>query len=468
VIVAGAQSTASTPFLLLGAVFGDPELDQLFSESALVESWLEVERELAIVQAELGIIPHDAAAEITRQAVVERVDFDRLRASTFRVGYPILPLIEQIAAGSPAFVADYLHWGTTTQDVMDTGLVLQIRRALNRVEELTIALGCGLEALSRRHIATVMPARTHAQQAVPTTLGVKLAVWLDELGRHLARLDAARTRALVVQLFGAAGTAAALGPHSREVRHRLAERLEIGAVDIPWHTARDNLAEVGFVLASIAATCGKIAREIIELSRTEVGEVRERAGAGHGSSSTMPQKVNPILSETVVAMSALARDRLAGTLAAMQGTHERSAGEWQIEWDAIPSLFSLAGGCLKNLVLVFETLEVFPERMRSNFERDGGMVMAEAVMMALAPRAGRLRAHELVTVACHRAREEDRALADVLADTLDPELRAALPPLEELLAPETYLGEAATIVASARERWSKMRDQDVPGTPSES
>jgi 3-carboxy-cis,cis-muconate cycloisomerase len=175
----------------------------------------------------------------------------------------------------------------------------------------------------------------------------------------------------------------------------------------------------------------------------------------------MPQKVNPILSETVVALSALARDRLAGMLAAMQGTHERSAGEWQIEWDAVPTLFALAAGCLRNIALVFETLEVFPERMRSNLERDGGMVMAEAVMMALAPRTGRLPAHELVTLACRAAREEGRPLADVLADSLDAELRAALPPLEELLAPEAYLGESDAIVASARERWSSAQDGDL-------
>jgi 3-carboxy-cis,cis-muconate cycloisomerase len=443
------------PFLLLGAVFGDPELGELFSERALVESWLQVERMLAAVQAEFEIIPREAAALIEVEAVFEKVNLERLREGTRRVGYPIVPLIEQITAGSPAIVGDYLHWGATTQDIMDTGLVLQLSRGLKRIEELVIALGRCVAASAEAHRTTVMPARTHGQQAVPTTFGVKLAVWLDEFRRHLVRLDSARERVLVVQLFGAAGTAAALGPLSASVRRRLAERLEVGTVDVPWHTARDNLAELAFVLASIAATCGKVAREIIDLSRTEIAEVREQPSSDHGPSSTMPQKVNPVLSEAVLAMSALARDRMAGMLAAMQGTHERSAGEWQIEWDALPTLLGLTAGALKNILRVLETLQVFPVRMRANLEQDGGLVMSEAVMMALAPRMGRLRAHELVTAASRTARAEARPLADVLAETLNA-ASTGDGRLAARIDPEAYLGEASAIVAAALASWSDV------------
>ena len=452
--VLGQQTILATPFQPLGAVFGDEEMAAIFSELALVESWLAVERTLAAVQSDLGIIPRDAADAIEAAAAPERINLVHLREATRTVGYPILPLLEQVAADSPKLVADYVHWGATTQDIMDTGLALQLKRALTRIEVLAVDFGSRIAMLAEQHKITVLPARTHAQQAVPTTLGIKLAVWLDELRRHLDRLRAAEQRAVVVQLFGAAGTAAGLGPLSKDVRQRLAERLEIGAVEIPWHTARDNVAEVGFVLTAIAATCGKVAREIIELSRTEVGELRESMSAGHGASSTMPQKVNPVLSETVVAMSALARGQSAATFAAMQGTHERSAGEWQIEWDTVPALFALAAGCLKNISFVFETLEVFPAQMRSNLDREGGLLMSEAVMMALAPRIGRLHAHEVVTEACRVAREERRPLADVLEQTLDPALRTSLSPLTELVAPEAYIGEAESIVACACESWN--------------
>lgn len=450
---ARAQAYSASPFDLLGAVFGDRETDELFSEQALVETWLEVEVALAEVQAELGLIPAEAAAAIASAAVIDGIDLGELRNGTFTVGYPILPLIEQITADAPTLVADYLHWGATTQDVMDTALALQVQRGLHRIASLESALGDRVASLALEHRATVMAARTHAQQAVPTTFGAKAAIWLDELRRHLERLDVAGERAVVVQLFGAAGTSASLGNRSSEVRRALSERLRIGVVDIPWHTARDRLAEVGFTLAAVAAMCGKIAHEIIDLSRTEIGEAREQAAVHSGPSSTMPQKVNPVLSETVVAMSALARDRFSGMLTAMQAGHERSAGEWQIEWDALPSLHRLAAGCLKNTTIVLETLQIMPERMRANLELDGGMVMAEAVMMALAPRFGRLRSHARVSDACRYARDSAESLANALRDTLETEMLAALSPLDEVLAPESYLGDVDKIVDNACNRW---------------
>ena len=440
-------------------------MDELFSETAIIESWLRVERALACVQAELGIVPAEAAAAICQEATTGKVDVGRLWEETHTVGYPILPLIRQIASGAPDLVGNYFHWGATTQDIVDTGLALQLKTAIQRVDDLLVGLGDCVQRLADAHKGTVMPARTHAQQAVPTTFGAKLAVWLEELSRHRARLRAARKRSVVVQLFGAAGTAAALGAGSAEVRRALATRLELGAVDIPWHTARDGVAEVGFVLGAIASTCGKVAREVIDLSRTEIDEVREQPTALSGPSSTMPQKVNPVLSESVVAMSVLARERLPSLLAAMQGGHERSAGEWQIEWEALPSLFALAAACLKEVRVVLETLRVLPDHMRANLDRDGGMVMAEAVMMALAPKVGRLRAHHLVGDACRLARERQIRLHEALAETIHSETLAALASLDELTSPEAYLGEAAEIVDRATAGWRIARTSagDVEG-----
>jgi 3-carboxy-cis,cis-muconate cycloisomerase len=444
----------AAPFLPLVGVFGEDGLEAIFSEDALIETWLEVERALATVQAELGLIPDMAAETISREATGVKVDRALLRESVRKVGYPILPLLEQISAKSPPEVAAYIHWGATTQDIMDTGLSLQAGRALRRVEELVVSLGDALAALAERNRAVPMAGRTHAQLAVPITFGYKVAIWLDELARHLVRLRTVRPRVEVVQLFGAGGTAAALGPSSKEVRHRLARRLGLEITDVPWHTARDGIAELGFVLGVIASTCGKIGREVIDLSRSEIGEVREGNGHHRGASSTMPQKANPILSEVVTGMSILARQQLPALLAAMQAGHERSAGEWQIEWDALPTLFALTGGCLKNTLKLIGELRVFPDRMWGNLCADGGTIMAEAVMIALASAVGRSRAHDLVTDACRESAGKAVRLIDVLPATLGQDLLAALPPLEELFAPERYLGEADGIVSVALERWS--------------
>ena len=385
-------------FLPLVDVFGDDDTARLFSEESLVGAWLEVERALAATQAELGIIPAQAAAEIALAATPERIELASLRERTLVVGYPILPLLEQIGRASPE-AARYLHWGATTQDIMDTGLALIAGRVLDRIEALAQELGGELASTADAHRATVMPGRTHAQPAVPITFGAKLAVWLAELTRHVERLDAVRARAVVVQLFGAAGTAAALGPDSRAVRHGVAKRLGLGVVDVPWHTARDAVAELGFVLAAAAATCGKLAREVVELSRPEIGEVREEGGHLRGASSTMPQKANPIGSEAVVGLSILAAQHAGALLASMQGTHERAAGEWQAEWDALPLASAAAAGALAGAQRVVAGLSVFPERMRANLDADGGTIMAEAAMMALAGAAGRADAHRLVSEA---------------------------------------------------------------------
>ena len=289
---------------------------------------------------------------------------------------------------------------------------------------------------------------------MPITFGGKLAVWLAELTRHRERIRGARERAAVVQLFGAAGTAAALGPQSRAVRHGVAERLGLGAVDVPWHTARDGVAEVGFVLAATAGTCGKLAREVIELSRPEIGEVREEGGHLRGASSTMPQKENPVGSEAVVGLSILAAQHAGTLLAAMQGTHERAAGEWQAEWDALPLTCAAAAGALAGARSVVAGLGVFPERMRANLDEEGGSIMAEAAMMAVADVVGRADAHALVSEASSAARREGLSLQSALEQVLEPDILTAIAPLADLLEPASYLGETDEIVTNALAGWA--------------
>jgi 3-carboxy-cis,cis-muconate cycloisomerase len=432
-------------------VFGDEVIARVLSEEALVESWLEVERGLALAQGELGIIPAVAADAICREATLDKIDVEHLWRDTAVVGYPILPLIEQIHRNCSADVGHYIHWGATTQDIMDTAAAIQLSKALDRIENLLQRLGTEIARRAEQNTSTVMVGRTHTQHAVPITLGMKFAVWLSETARHLERLRTTRSRASTVQLFGAAGTAAALGQSSRETRRLLAEHFGLALTHVPWQSARDTTAEVAFTAAAISATCGKIAREVIELSRPEIGELQEPQAAGRGASSTMPQKQNPIGSEAIVAMSVLAIQHVPALLIAMQGTHERAAGEWQVEWDALPTVLALTGGSVLKTCEVIEGVQIFADRMLANVAREGEFVMAEKLMMALAPELGRSHAHEFVYDLCSRARVDGTSLREALDGS-----EVNLPELGELFAPESYLGEAAEIVTSAIETWERI------------
>jgi 3-carboxy-cis,cis-muconate cycloisomerase len=303
-----------------------------------------------------------------------------------------------------------------------------------------------------------MAARTHGQQAVPTTFGAKAATWLAELTRQLARIRQARPRVAVVQLFGAGGTSAAMGDQAAAIRHALARLLDLEATDVPWHAARDGVAEACGIAASLAGSCVRIAREVVDLARTEIGEVHETLSHGRGASSTMPQKANPILSESIVGMGSIALSLMPAALTAMQVRHERAAGEWQIEWDVVPTIMTTAAGCLALTREMLDGLDVDRARMRANLDLDGGLVMAEALMMGIAPVAGRARAHELVYDLCARARVEGRPLREVVATDLPDDLAARLPDAEALLDPAGYLGEAEAIAGAAVSAWARARE----------
>jgi len=437
--------------------FGDPEMAGIFSEAATVRAWCVVERELAVAQAALGLIPAEGAAAIRERIDTLDIPEGALDEGFRHVGYPIVRLLDLVGRDAPPEVGAWLHWGATTQDIMDTGQALQLRDALTRLEALLTDLGDRLSTLATTHRDTVMAGRTHGQQAVPTTFGAKVAVWLAEATRQLGRLREARTRACAIELFGAGGTSAAMGPDAAAVRHAVASSLGLAPVDVPWHVARDGIAEACFVAASITGTCVRIAREVADLARTEIGEVREPLTHGRGASSTMPQKANPILSEVVIGMGTIAASQLPAALSAMQGRHERAAGEWQVEWDVVPTLCCLAAGSLIAITTVVEGLGVDEDRMRRNLAQDGGLIMAEALMMALAPATGRAEAHHLVYDLSARARLEDRSLRDVVEADLPPELAARLPAVDAMLDPTRYVGEAGAIVDAAVAGWRQGR-----------
>ena len=441
-------------FEMLVGLYGDDRMATILSEQELIGSWLRVEAALATAQGEAGVIGRDTAAAIARACVPGNIDPARLWRETRNVGYPILPLVRQLDEALPAEHRGRVHYGATTQDIMDSAIALQLDAASARLDELLGGFGDAVAALASAHVDTVTAARTHALQAVPTTFGAKMAGYLGELARDRARLADARDALATVSLFGAGGTSAAYGDQAVQVRRRVAELLGLHATDVPWHVARDRVAGFGGVCALLAATCARFAREVVDLSRTEIAEVSEAAGHLRGASSTMPQKANPIESEAVIGMAVTAGALSSALYRIMEAGHERAAGEWQAEWQVLPQLADLAAGALATARSVTEGLQVFPARMRHNLDADSGLVMAEAYMIRLAGRLGREHAHDLVYDAARRCRETGEGLRAVLRDMLPPGTAAAV----EELAPENYVGSPRVTVEAALSQWRARED----------
>jgi 3-carboxy-cis,cis-muconate cycloisomerase len=426
-------------------LFGTAEMREIFSDQSLVQGWLDVEVALARAQAAVGVIPAPAADEIARQARAEHIDLEALKEQTQVVGYPILPLVRMLASRCSG-AGEYVHWGATTQDIMDTATVLQLRRA-HRI--LTRDLRRLVEAaahLAARYRDTPMAGRTHGQQALPITFGFKAAVWVAEVARHQERLQAIASRLFVGQLAGAAGTLAALGADGLVVQERMMAHLGLAVPPIAWHVARDAFAEFVALLALICGTAAKIGQEIALLQTTEVAEVEEVYVEGKGGSSTMPQKRNPITCEALMAIGTIVGQDAALMFAAMRPDHERATGPWHVEWEVIPETCLLAGGALHHTAVLLRDLIVRPDRMLRNLQLTEGLIVSEAVMMALAPAVGRQRAHAIVYHAAMRAVESGLPLESILQQ--DPEVTAHLSArqLRAALDPLTYTGLAAEFV----------------------
>jgi 3-carboxy-cis,cis-muconate cycloisomerase len=416
---------------LLDPLFRWPAVDALLDDRARVQAMLDFEAALARVQARAGVIPAPAAEAIAAKCRCALYDLDDLARATAAAGNPALPLVERLAAlvaGDDPGASTYVHWGATSQDAIDTGLVLQIRRALDAVQGELRRLADGLASLSDRHRADVMAGRTLLQHAVPITFGLKAAGWLDAVTRHRARLREVRARALALQLGGAAGSLSVLGDAGPRVAEALAGELGLDLPAVAWHAHRDRTAEVASWIGLCTGTLGKIARDLVLLAQTEVDEVREPAGEGRGGSSTMPQKRNPVAATVAVAAAARVPGLVATLLSAMVQENERAAGGWHAEWETLPELASVFAGALHHLTDAVVGLDVDGGRMRANLDRSGGLVFAEAVRMALAPRVGRAEAARRTAAACARARAEGRPLREVLAT--DPDVAPHLPAAE--------------------------------------
>ncbi|WP_342652630.1 3-carboxy-cis,cis-muconate cycloisomerase [Pseudomonas sp. F3-2] len=437
---------------LFDRYFTQARMRDIFSDQGRVQGMLDFEAALARAQAGLGVIPSDAVADIVAACDARLYDFDALAEAIGNAGNSAIPLVkalgQQIAGRNPS-AERYVHLGATSQDVMDSGLVLQLRAAVALLEKDLSLLADALAQQAQRHAAVPMSGRTWLQQATPVTLGAKVAGWLGAITRHRQRLNEIKPRLLCVQFGGASGSLAALGEMAFPVAEALARELKLGLPDQPWHTQRDRLVEFASVLGLIAGSLGKLGRDISLLMQTEAGEVFEPAAAGKGGSSTMPHKRNPVGAAVMIAAATRAPGLIATMFSAMPQEHERSLGLWHAEWETLPQLCCLVSGALQQALAVIPDLEVDAVRMLHNLDLSKGLVLAEAVSIALAQRIGRDAAHHLIEQCCRRAVDQNVHLRDVLG--AEPQVTAQLSSqaLDNLLNPAQYLGQSRRWVKRA-------------------
>jgi len=429
-------------------LFGTEAMRDIFSDDSYIDCCVRVEAALAKVQGNIGVIPKDAAKTIIKMATPKAIDRKALKDDMEIVGRVIAPIVKQLTAACGDQGA-YVHWGATTQDIMDTVVVLQIRDAFAIIDKGVNEIIHILKRLTHEHRDTLMAGRTAGQQALPTTFGLKTVVWLEEMLRHQERLVQMKPRILTGQFGGAVGTLASLGDQGLHVQVALMKELNLDQPLVTWHAARDRFVEVCLTLTMMTGSLGKIATEVGSLMQTEISEVFEGYSPGRGSSSTMPQKRNPRFAEFIPAIAKLANHNAGLMLEAMSREHERSGPPWMAEWAALPEIFILTSGALQQSIAMLDTLDVRKERMRENLELTNGLILSEAVMMALAPYLSRLGAKKIVGQSCEIALKENKHLRDVLAKMPDVSKHLSKEELDALFDPANYLGLAGKIIDEA-------------------
>ena len=431
---------------IFGDIFSEARMRQVWSDENRTAKYLDVERALAKVQGGLGLIPQEAADEIVKACDINKIDWVKLKAKTEQIGYPIIAVVNQINANCRDKLGEYCHWGATTQDITDTATVLQIREGLALVESDLAEISASLATLARKHRDTPVIGRSNLQQATPITFGYKMASILAGIERHRERLGQLKPRVLVGEFGGASGTLSSLEKGAMETQAGLMQELGLGQPLISWHTVRDNFAEVGAFLGLVGGSLGKIAMDVKLMMQTEVAEVYEPFAPGRGSSSTMPQKRNPISCLYIHANISVVRQHAAALMDAMVADHERSTGPWEIEWVSMPEIFCLMAGALKQAKFILAGLEVDTQRMRANIDLTNGLVMSEAVMMGLGPYIGREVAHDLVYDICRDSIKTNRPLLDLLAEHPEINQHVDRATLATFCDPMNNLGQAGVMV----------------------
>jgi 3-carboxy-cis,cis-muconate cycloisomerase len=443
---------------VFGTQFNHPGILEVFSDQSYLRLMVDVEVALAHVLGELGIIPEDAAEGISKLSSGFDIDLDRLRRGTERSGVPVIELVNQLREQLDPPADRYLHWGVTTQDIMDTARVLQIRECLKIIETDLDRLIAKFAELAEKHRDVLMPGRTHSQQALPITFGYKVSAWLAPLIRHRQRLEQMRPRVLALQFGGAAGTLAAYGDRGSEISVKLAKVLELSLPSMPWHTQRDGIGEVASWLSLLSGSLAKIAQDVILLAQSEIGEVQESAARDVGGSSTMPQKHNPIQSELILAAGRANVALLSAVHNGMIQEHERGTHGWQLEWIVLPQMFALTGSALAKTVELAEQMVINPQRMMENVKASHGTMMAEAFRLALTANMSPKDAESLVREACRTSLAEGRPLAEVIKETTDLELE-----WDRLADESQYLGIANRFIDRVIQEGEKVRENDSEG-----
>jgi len=441
------MSTSLSP--LLAPLFSSAAMRAVCDDTATLQHMLDFEAALARAEAAVGIIPASAAGPIAKACKAEAFELAALAEAATRSGNLAIPLVKALTAAvgnADADAARYVHWGATSQDVIDTATMLTLRAAIDALlPDLDRAIA-GFAGLARKHRDTAMVARTWLQHAMPMPFGLKLAEYAAALHRSRERLKRLRGEGLALQFGGAAGTLAALGDKGLLVAEKLAAELELPLPDAPWHTHRDRIADAASVFAILTGSCGKIARDVSLMMQTDVAEAFEPSGEGRGGSSTMPHKRNPVAAATALAAAAMAPNLAATIFASQVQDHERSAGPWHAEWPTLPTLQLVTSGGLAAIVDLAEGLEVDAARMRVNLDATHGLIMAEAVTFALAENIGKSDAHHLVEAASRKAVAGKQHLRDVLAS--DPKVTAHLgaDKLAKLFDPMAYQGVSQALI----------------------
>ena len=436
--------------------FSTPAMSAAFAASAHLQAMLDFEAALARAEAGLGIIPHSAASEIAAKCKVELFDMAALYREAALAGTPAIPLVRMLTALVEGEAKRYVHWGATSQDAIDTALMLQARAGLDLLLTGLLEIADNCAQLADQHRATLMVGRTLLQQALPITFGLKAARWLSSVTRQVEALREQREKTLAVQLGGAAGTLASLGAKGPEVVEKLAAELRLSVPGLPWHTERERVGRVAGSLGVVAGTMAKIGADLALLAQTEVGEAREGAAPGKGGSSAMPQKRNPVDTTAALAAARLAIGVVPVILGAMSQEHERAVGGWQAEWAAIPDLFRYTARAVEGIRAAVGNLEIDPEKMRDNLDLTNGLVMAESLTTALASKVGRAEAYKIVQAAVKKVSGEGKELRQAILD--DPQAREqlSLSEIDHALDPAQYLGSTNVFIDRALAAYHRL------------
>lgn len=444
---------------LLSGLFTHGPVAGEVGDSGLLQAMLDVELALMRALARAGIAPVQAADDLAAIADASSFDIDEIGRGTADKGTPVPALLSALRARLSDEAAAHLHEGATSQDVVDTALMLVARRAL---APLLAELGAAADAcaeLAQSHRSTIAPGRTLLQQALPLTFGLKAATWLSGLDGAYVELVEVREHVLAVQLGGAVGTLAALGDRGLDVMADVADQLELVAPPLPWHTVRLRPARLSAALGGALGVMGKVARDVVLLAQTEIAEASEGGGEGRGGSSTMPHKRNPVGAVAVIACAQRAPGLVATMLSSMVQEHERAAGAWQAEWEPLLELLALAGSATTALRGVLDSLEPDVRRMRVDLDATGELVMSESVAVALSGKLGRPAAQDLVARAAAASTREGRSFREVLAGT--PEVAAVLghDGLQAALDPQRYLGVTDELISRALAEHNQLRER---------